>query len=221
MPTAAISAYGIQLWLGDGVPLAPVAVTGGTATTPIVLTVPGHGIAVGNIDLVTVAGVAGLTGANGGWQVQATDATHLTLRGSVGGGAYTSGGTVTRNDTFHMVACITNLEDLGLMTTSIDVSCHDGNGWVSRIPTFINGNTLRVTYNLIPADITHNGMTGFPAIMVGRERRNYIVVFPDTAKSAWSFLGFVTSQRDQAPVQGALTGIATIETDGPMVLVAA
>jgi hypothetical protein len=216
MPTQAISAYGIQLWVGDGVALAPVAVTGATTAAPIVLTTAAHGIPTGRVEVVTVAGVSGLTGANGTWQAQAVDATHLRLRGTTGTGTYTSGGTVTRTNTYHMVACITDLQDAGLMTTTIDVSCHDGNGYVSRIPTFLNGNTLRVNYNLIPADYTHTAATGFPFLMVSRARRSWIIVFPDPAKTAWNFIGFVTSNRDQAPVQGALTGTATIETDGVM-----
>ena len=221
MPTQAISAYGIELWLGDGVPLAPVAVLGGTPTTPIVLQTDPHGIPTDGIDVVTVAGVVGLTGANGTWQVQAVDATHLRLRGSVGGGAYTSGGTVTPGNTYHMVACITDVQDAGIQAVLIDVSCHDGQGYVSRIPTFLNGNQIRVMYNLIPTDYTHNGITGFPELMISRARRHWILVFPDAAKSAWDFTAFVASNRDQAPVQGALTGTATLElVDAPNLVAA-
>lgn len=221
MPTQAISSYGIQLWVGDGVPLAGVAITGVTTATPLVVTTGSpHGIAVGHVEVVSITGVVGIN-ANGTWQAEALTATTLRLRGSAGVGTYTSGGTLVRTNTMHMVACITDLQDAGLMAVQVDASCHDGNGWVSRVPTFLNGNTLRVNYNLIPADYTHNGTTGLPFLMVSRARRQYIIVFPDAAHSAWSFIGWVTSQRDQAPVQGVLTGTATIETDGEMTLVAA
>src|SRR5215831_3267214 len=109
MPTQAIAAYGVQLRLGDGVPLTAVAVTGGTTATPIVLTTAAHGIPVGDVASVTVVGVGGLN-ANGTWIAQAVDATHLTLRGSVGSGTYTSGGTVTPTDTFTVIAEVTNIE---------------------------------------------------------------------------------------------------------------
>ena len=99
MPTAALAAYGISLRIGNGVPLAPLTITGATNATPIVVTTStAHGIA--DVSYATVAGVGGNTGANGTWVVSAVDATHLTLRGSVGNGAYTTGGTLTPQDTF-------------------------------------------------------------------------------------------------------------------------
>jgi len=71
------------------------AVTGASNATPIVLTLAfTTGYAVG--DIVTVAGVGGNTNANGIWVISALDATHLTLAGSAGNGAWTSGGTVTQ-----------------------------------------------------------------------------------------------------------------------------
>jgi hypothetical protein len=69
------------------------SITGATNATPIVLTVAsGHGLSVG--DLIGVASVGGNTAPNGKvWRVSATAATTVTLEGSVGNGAYTSGGT--------------------------------------------------------------------------------------------------------------------------------
>lgn len=222
MTTAAISSFGVQLRLGDGVTLAPVAVTGGTATTPIVLTTAAHGIPVGEVDVVTVAGVGGLSGANGTWVVQAITATTLRLRGSVGGGAYTSGGTVTRQDTYTTIAEITNIQDSGLNTTMVDVTSHDAvGGYGSMIPTFLRGNTMRVDFNLVPLHPTHDQTTGLLSIALSRQSRRFMLVFPDTAKTAWSFAAFVVQDRTQAPVAGALTSSASLEVDGAMLLSAA
>jgi len=222
MATQAISSYGIQLRLGDGVALAGVAVSGATNATPIVLTTAAHGIPVGDVDVMTVSGVGGNTGANGTWIVQSLSTTTVRLRGSVGNGAYTSGGTAVRNDTYTVVAELTNLEDAGLTTTLVDVSAHDStSGYASRIPTFLNGNTLRVSYNLVPAHATHNNVTGLEFLMRTRAQRRWLIVFPDAAKSAWRFTGFVASDRFQAPVAGALTGAASLEmTDAPILTAA-
>src|SRR4030095_10956530 len=108
MATQAIGAYGVQLRLGDGVPLAAVAVTGGTTATPVVLTTAAHGIPTGDVSSVTVAGVNGLVGANGTWIAQATDATHLQLRGSVGTGADNRGGTGQGSATYTVIAEVTD-----------------------------------------------------------------------------------------------------------------
>lgn len=222
MPTAAISAYGIALKLGDNVPLTPVAVTGATNATPIVLTTAAHGIPVGDVDVMTVAGVGGTTAANGTWIVHALSATTVRLRGSVGNGAYTSGGTATRTDTFTVVAELTNLEDMGLSTTVIDVTAHDAvGGYGSKIPTFLSGNTLRVSLNAVPAHATQDNLTGFPFLVRTRAKRHFLVVFPDTPKTAWLWTGYVIQDRTQAPVAGALTTSITIEMDGAPVLAAA
>jgi hypothetical protein len=69
-------------------------ITGATNATPIVLTIAGHSLV--NGDQVTVAGVLGNTAANGTWAIANGTANTFELVGSVGNGAYTSGGTCTR-----------------------------------------------------------------------------------------------------------------------------
>lgn len=69
--------------------------TGGTITnatnaSPIVITSAGHGLTNGTI--VHVSGVTGNTGANGEFAVTVIDANTFSLNGSVGNGAYVSGG---------------------------------------------------------------------------------------------------------------------------------
>ena len=59
--------------------------------TPIVITDVAHGLSTG--DRVTVADVTGNTAANGTWTVTVLTADTFELDGSVGNGAYVSGGT--------------------------------------------------------------------------------------------------------------------------------
>jgi PKD repeat protein/DNA-binding beta-propeller fold protein YncE len=67
-------------------------VTGATNASPIAVTTAlAHGLATGQ--RVSIAGVLGNTAANGVFPVTVVDATHFTLDGSIGSGAYTSGGT--------------------------------------------------------------------------------------------------------------------------------
>ena len=62
-------------------------VTGGTNAAPIVLTInAGHGLKIG--DRGKVAGITGLTAANGEWNISAVAATTITLEGSVGNGVF-------------------------------------------------------------------------------------------------------------------------------------
>lgn len=80
---------------GVNPPLTPVNITGGTNAAPIVLTTDAHSIPVGNVAIVDVASVGGLTNANGRWMIVSLSTTTVSLLGSQGNSAYTSGGTMT------------------------------------------------------------------------------------------------------------------------------
>jgi hypothetical protein len=91
--------YDWFIWDNAGVPtleLGPVwtgsgqAITGATNATPIVITANAHGLA--NGDEVYISGVGGNTAANGTWIVANQTTNTFELTGSVGNGAYTSGG---------------------------------------------------------------------------------------------------------------------------------
>ena len=66
-------------------------ITGATNATPVVVASTTHGRTTG--DSVVISGVGGNTAANGTWVITVTDSNHFSLTGSIGSGAYTSGGT--------------------------------------------------------------------------------------------------------------------------------
>lgn len=65
-------------------------ILGATNVSPIVVEQAAHPYHTG--DYITIAGVVGNTAANGSWFVTYVDATHYSLDGSTGNGAWTSGG---------------------------------------------------------------------------------------------------------------------------------
>lgn len=83
-----------EVWLGvsgAGISGTPRSITGATNASPIVIALAGHGFVKGQ--KVVITGVGGNTAANGTWTVTVVDQDHFSLNGSVGNGAYTSGGT--------------------------------------------------------------------------------------------------------------------------------
>ena len=66
-------------------------ITGATNATPIVITSANHKLQTG--DRVTIVNVGGNTAANGTWAITFVSSNTFSLDGSVGNGAYTSGGT--------------------------------------------------------------------------------------------------------------------------------
>jgi hypothetical protein len=73
-----------------------MAVTAATNATPIQITISvAYDLRTG--DTVLISGVGGNAAANGTWTITRVSTTQFTLNGSVGSGAYTSGGTVVLN----------------------------------------------------------------------------------------------------------------------------
>jgi hypothetical protein len=185
-----------------------------------VLTTAAHGIPIGDVDSVVVSGVTGITGANGVFVAQALTATTVRLRGSIGVGTYAGGGTMQRSDTYTVIAEITDIQDAGLSAALVETTAHDGDGYASRIPTFLSGNTMRIACNWIPAHPTHNATTGLMFLMGQRVTRRYMLVWPDANKTTWLMFAWVTEDRKSAPVAGALTSAIQLEIDGAPLLAA-
>lgn len=105
-----------------------VGVSGATNASPIVLTVTAHKFKVG--DVVVVSGVGGNTAANGTWTISAIATNTISLSGSTGSGAYTSGGTAVVTGRFTDSGCglrtalafVKNATwDVNAVTVTIDV----------------------------------------------------------------------------------------------------
>ncbi len=97
-------------------------ITAVTNASPIQITANAHGFTTGQE--VRISGVLGNTAANGDWIVTVIDANNFTLDSSVGNGAYTSGGKVSRlftgNCTLHGTVARRNM--LGQWEPSIQPS---------------------------------------------------------------------------------------------------
>jgi hypothetical protein len=93
------------------------AITAASNTTPIVITSNAHGFTAE--DLVKIQGVVGNTAANGVWIVANPTANAFELFGSIGNGAYTSGGEVRDLVSQHLSAIITALDAIGDGTVGI------------------------------------------------------------------------------------------------------
>lgn len=215
MPTQAIAAYGTELRLSNGIPIG-VGISAATNATPIVVTAP-HGIAVGNVTWVTITGVLGNTGANGTWVGESVGTTTMKLRGSVGTGAYTSGGSMSIRGTFTKIAELVNLTPIGISFNMVDCSAHDGSGWGSSIPTFKRGVDMRVEINLVPDHPTHDEITGMIGLALGKIRRDWLIVLPDAGKTTIAFQAWVSDHGTVTPFDGVLRSSPVLSIDGAMV----
>jgi hypothetical protein len=109
----------------DGTVSNPV--TACTATTPIAITTQNPHLMVTG-DYAYVAGIQGVNGSNGYFQITKTGASTFTLNGSVGTGSYVTGGTVECGDIgivdslINTYACPDNFQSTTIWATSENVT---------------------------------------------------------------------------------------------------
>jgi hypothetical protein len=217
MPSAAYSAYGSQVRVGDGIPLAALTINAATNTAPIlVTTTAAHGVV--DVSYATIAGVVGNAGANGSWVVEAVTTTQLRLRNSIGNGTYTSGGMLTKVGTFASIAELTNVQNAGSRTDVVDVSAHDQNGYSSEIATLKRTNAITLSINLAPDHATHNETTGLLSLYNSKAYRDWLLVLPPYPatgrKAVGHLLGLVSYYTMPLPVAGAVTAEMELAFDG-------
>src|SRR5262245_18506107 len=107
---------------------------------------------------------------------------------------------------------ITNISDIGAQFEVVDVSAHDGGNWASKIPTLLDGGTIRVEANLVPGNGTH---VALGTAMMNRQSSAFRVVLPTVGNPPWTFNAFVTSWRmPSTPVRGALPLAFDLTVDG-------
>ena len=165
--------------MGNGIPLAPLAVTGASNTTPVIVTTAAHGIPLGDVSWAMSWASPAIWARMARGSSQAQTATTLVLRYAVGTGAYVSGGTVTMRNTFLTVAELVNITPIGIAFNMVDCSAHDGSGWGSSLPTFKRGVDMRVEINLVPTEVTHGITDGMIGLALTKVRRDWLIVLPD------------------------------------------
>jgi hypothetical protein len=111
---------------------------------------------------------------------------------------------------------LTNITELGGTFGVVDVSAHDGNGWTSRIPTLLDGGTIRATFNMVPTNPTQ---VSLKTAMLARTSTAFRVLYPPAGTPMWTFNAFVTNYRvPGAPVNGQLQLNVDLTVDGPITM---
>lgn len=217
MTTLAYSAYGTQVRLSDGIPLAPLTITAATNTAPILITTSTpHGVV--DVSYGDITGIVGNAGGNGSWVLEFVTTTQLRLRNSIGNGTYTSGGALTKVGTFASIAELTNVDGAGSRTDLIDVSSHDGSGYSSEISTLKRTNTMTLSVNLVPTHATHNATTGLFYLYNSSAYRHWLLVLPPYpgtgVRAAGHLYGVVAYYTLSMPVTAAQQAQMELAFDG-------
>jgi len=87
-------------------------------------------------------------------------------------------------------------------------------GWADYIGTIKDGGQVTFPILFDPVENTHDAGAGLIKDMVDRTKRNFQIVFPDTANTTWTIPALVTGFEPGAPVDGNLTANVTLKVAG-------
>ena len=93
---------------------------------------------------------------------------------------------------------------------------------MKKVPGMMNAGELTLAINLIPKDPTHDGSTGFIALLGLNYTTGFALVYPDAGvgtESQWYLDGHVSGWGGDSPVDGILASNITISLDGKPVFV--
>lgn len=123
-------------------------------------------------------------------------------------------------EVFTTVAQVRNISGPGFSFDTIDTTAHDSPGaWEEFVPSFLHSGELTLDIIYDPALATHNNSTGLLSVFRQRLKKNWKIVWPDTAASVWAFAAYVTGFEPNAPHDDALTATVTLKLSGAPTLV--
>ncbi|MFO7537618.1 MAG: phage tail tube protein [Chloroflexota bacterium] len=117
-------------------------------------------------------------------------------------------------EVFTTIAEVRDIKGPNITLNTADVTNHDSQGWKEIIGTIIDAGEVTFGINFQPTEATHDDSTGLLSDLLGRVKRNFQLVFPDT--TTWTFTALVTNFNPDEPVQNELTADVTLELTGSL-----
>lgn len=132
--------------------------------------------------------------------------------GTSGFGTLLKRGNGATVEVFTTVAEVKSISGPGLSMETIDATHMESpNAFRELLPSFKSAGEVTLEMNFLPANANQQG---FVTDFQNRTKRNWKLVFPDTATTTWSFAGYITGFAPSAAVDSILTASATIAVTG-------
>jgi hypothetical protein len=119
-------------------------------------------------------------------------------------------------ETFTTIMELTKIGGPKLSLKEEDATHHGSDGWEEVIGTILSGGEIPVEANWIPSDATQNKTTGVLAQLLGRTKKNWKMVLPDSAVTTFSFKAIVKGFEGDADVTSKLKLNFTLKISGPV-----
>lgn len=119
-------------------------------------------------------------------------------------------------ESFTTIAELKSLSGPSFQADTIDVTVHNTPTPFRRfISGLLDGGEVTFDINFIPTENTHNYDYGLLHDFLQRSRRNYQIVFPDSAATTWLIPGIVTGFQMSSDPADVLMASVTIKVSGP------
>lgn len=136
--------------------------------------------------------------------------------GTSGFGTLLKRGNGATVEVFTTVAEIKSISGPGLSMETIDATHMESpNAFRELLPSFKSAGEVTLEMNFLPANANQQG---FVEDFQDRVKRNWKLVFPNTATTTWSFSGYITGFTPSAAVDSILTASATIAVTGDVTI---
>lgn len=136
--------------------------------------------------------------------------------GSSGFGTLLKRGSGATVETFTTVAEVKTISGPSLSMETIDATHMESpSGYREWLPSFKDGGEVTFDLNFLPATAAQTGIT---TDFAARTKRNWKIVWPNTAGTTWSFSGYITGFTPSAAVGDILAASATIKVTGAVTI---
>jgi predicted secreted protein len=118
-------------------------------------------------------------------------------------------------ENFTTIAEVRDISGPKLEQATEEVTHHgSAGGWREFVGTLLSAGEVTFDLNFVPTGATHNPTTGLIADLKNRVKRNFKLVFPDTAVTTWAFTALVTGFEPEESVEGSLAASVTLQVTG-------
>lgn len=136
--------------------------------------------------------------------------------GTSGFGTLLKRGDGTSNETFTTVLEVVNISGPGETLELIDATHMESpNAYREYIPSLLDSGEITFDLNFLPGNATQ---TVLRTDLTNRTKRNWKLVFTDSALTTYVFAGYVTSHEPGAQIDDKLSCSVTIKVTGPVTL---
>src|SRR5437660_1066362 len=116
-------------------------------------------------------------------------------------------------EVFTAIAEVYDITGPAVKLDTVD-STHLADQWKGFKPTLAEGGEIKFVVNMIPTDATQSVAQGLMADIIGKQLRNFQLVWPDASSTTWPFAAWVTGFAPKAPLTGMLRADITLKLDG-------